>query len=73
MDNVLLKSKYKYWKMALLNNALGHLNITDAEKLEIACKLASKIPLASILDDIRDSVSNNKLEKDASLNKKRSS
>ncbi|XP_050498322.1 uncharacterized protein LOC126879297 [Diabrotica virgifera virgifera] len=45
------------------DNDLGHLNITKNEKIEIASKIASKIPLVSILDEIRDSVTNNKLER----------
>ncbi|XP_050506252.1 uncharacterized protein LOC126884365 [Diabrotica virgifera virgifera] len=45
------------------DNDLGHLNITKNEKIEIASKIASKIPLVCILDEIRDSVTNNKLER----------
>lgn len=45
------------------NNDLGHVNISKNEKMEIASNIASKIPLASILDDVRESVINNELER----------
>lgn len=45
------------------DHLLGHLNITDIERNQIATKIAAKIPLTCILDEIRDSITNNKLER----------
>lgn len=45
------------------DNVLRHVNISKNEKIEIANKIASKIPLTSILDDVRDSLTNNELER----------
>nr|CAI5819381.1 unnamed protein product [Callosobruchus analis] len=53
MEYVLLKSNNFIQTHVGHSNALGHLNIAASEKLEIACKLASKIALASVLDDKR--------------------
>ncbi|EEZ98894.1 hypothetical protein TcasGA2_TC004509 [Tribolium castaneum] len=45
------------------DNQLGHLNLTDSQRMDLASKIASKVPFASILDDIRDSVTGNNLER----------
>lgn len=37
---------------------LGHITLTFDERLQIASKIAAKIPFSVILDDVRDSVSN---------------
>jgi hypothetical protein len=42
---------------------LGHLNISESDKANIAQKLALKIPFEEILNEIRDSVVNNKLDR----------
>nr|CAI5859584.1 unnamed protein product [Callosobruchus analis] len=42
---------------------LGHLFLSLSEKQHIATKIASKIPFETILDDIRDSISNCQLER----------
>ena len=44
---------------------LGHLNLTV-----VAGKIISKVPFLSILDDVRNSVTNNKLERNNLLTKK---
>lgn len=44
-------------------NELGHLNLTVSQRMEIARKIANKVSFRSILDNVRDSVSDDKLEK----------
>lgn len=41
-------------------NELGHLNLTVSRRMEIASKIANKVSFRSILDDVRDSVSDDK-------------
>lgn len=43
------------------SNDLGKLNLTETVKKSIAAKLAKKMPISAVLDDIRDSISD-KLE-----------
>lgn len=52
------------------DNDLGHLNLTVTQTMEVAGKIATKAPFSCILDDIRDSVTNNKLERIHLLTKK---
>lgn len=49
---------------------LGHLFLTKTERENIAAKIAAKVPLQCILDEIRDSISNCNLQRIHLLNKK---
>lgn len=49
---------------------LAYLNLTAAEREEIAKKIALKVPFAHILDEIRDKISGDSLERMHLLNKK---
>ncbi|GFU58453.1 uncharacterized protein NPIL_323141 [Nephila pilipes] len=51
-------------------NDIGHLSLTEFERRHIATKIASKIPFVEILDEIRDSVTDSKLERIHLLTKK---
>lgn len=42
-------------------NTIGHVFLTHEERKQLAVKIASKVPFDVILDDVRDSVSNNEL------------
>nr|XP_015839955.1 PREDICTED: uncharacterized protein LOC107398907 isoform X2 [Tribolium castaneum] len=52
------------------DNELGHLNLTDSQRMDLASKIASKVPFASILDDVRNSVTGNNLERMHLLSRK---
>jgi hypothetical protein len=41
---------------------LGHITLTAFERKEIATKIAAKIPFSTILDGVRDSLTNCNLE-----------
>lgn len=49
---------------------IGHLYLTSTELQSIAEKIASKIPFSAILDEVRDSIQNEKLERVHLLTKK---
>ena len=51
-------------------NDLGHLNLSKADREMIAMKIAAKVPFQTILDDVRDSICNEKLEQTHLLTKK---
>lgn len=51
-------------------NDLGHLFLSSSERLEIASKIANKIPFDTILNEIRDSVTESNLERVHLLTKK---
>lgn len=51
-------------------NDLGHLFLNHLDRAQIASKIAMKIPFETILDDIRDSVSNSTLYRIHLLSKK---
>lgn len=52
------------------SNDLGHLYLSKSEKDKLACKIAAKIPFQKILDEIRESISGDKLERIHLLTKK---
>ncbi|KAJ8970716.1 hypothetical protein NQ314_001063 [Rhamnusium bicolor] len=45
------------------NNDLGHLNLCKMETKALAVKISSKIPFQAILDEVRESVSRDKLDR----------
>ncbi|KAJ8926957.1 hypothetical protein NQ314_020635 [Rhamnusium bicolor] len=49
---------------------LGHLSLNKLESDALATKIAAKIPFQTILDNIRESISNNKLNRVHLLTKK---
>lgn len=51
-------------------NELGHLNLTMEEKESLASKLAAKLPMDAILDDIRTNISGDSLQRLHLLTKK---
>uniref|UniRef100_A0A6P7GVN3 Uncharacterized protein LOC114341342 n=1 Tax=Diabrotica virgifera virgifera TaxID=50390 RepID=A0A6P7GVN3_DIAVI len=53
-----------------LKEDMGHLFLSTSDRQHIASKIAAKIPLQSILDEVRDSVTNSKLERTHLLTKK---
>ncbi|KAF2888892.1 hypothetical protein ILUMI_17281 [Ignelater luminosus] len=60
------RSPYK----ALLGCDIGHLFLSTLDRKNIAAKIVSKVPLQTILDEVRDSVSNCQLERINLLTKK---
>ncbi|XP_048526115.1 zinc finger protein 436-like [Dendroctonus ponderosae] len=42
---------------------LGHLHLTVEQRMDVAKKIATNVPFSCILDGIRDSISNDKLER----------
>ncbi|XP_050500770.1 uncharacterized protein LOC126880760 [Diabrotica virgifera virgifera] len=52
------------------NENLGHLNLNQSEKEDLAAKIALKVPFESILDEVRNSVSGSEIDRLHLLKKK---
>lgn len=53
-----------------LEEDMGHLFLSKSDRHNFASKIAANIPLQCILDEVRDSITNNKLERTHLLTKK---